>query len=461
MPLIDVQTIRASHSIENIVLASGVHLRSSGRSFMACCPFHADDRTPSMSVGGVPGRYHCFACGAGGDVIDYVARFNDIGFRDAAERLISGTPFDGRAPAEPPTVTRPGDAADPNRTSTERIYAINELAWRHFTAPTNLVEAEQYLIAERGIDVAAIRRASNGEPVVGYAAAEWRQLADALLASGVTAAELVDADLAHRRDERLIDAYRGRVVVPVRASDGRIEGFIGRDVTGDPRSAKYRNPTTTATFDKSQFLYRPTHHNLTPVVTVVVVEGVMDALAITATAAAAGELSSFAPCTTSGVAVSTMQAQKVLALSDNPAIIALDGDDAGAEGTQRWIEQISITLGRPVLSTRLPDGFDPAEWLANRGAAGLAAFDRRGCLDASAFEIRPRLNGAEVVHAIVRGTGNDEPFRDVHEIVAAAAATLGSPRAADEFLRQADREMRERHLTHDRDRGRTSAVLSI
>jgi DNA primase len=75
MPRVDVAAIRAAHPIEDVVAASGVELRRSGKAFMARCPFHVEDRTPSMSVGGVPGRYHCFACAAGSDVIDYVARF--------------------------------------------------------------------------------------------------------------------------------------------------------------------------------------------------------------------------------------------------------------------------------------------------------------------------------------------------------------------------------------------------
>jgi DNA primase len=127
MSLIDVAAIRASHPIEDVVLASGVQLRPSGRAFMACCPFHVDDRTPSMSVGGVPGRYHCFACGARGDVIDYVARFNGIAFRAAAERLIERAPFAGLERAQTPAPRHPLDAADPTRTGVERIHAINEL----------------------------------------------------------------------------------------------------------------------------------------------------------------------------------------------------------------------------------------------------------------------------------------------------------------------------------------------
>jgi DNA primase len=84
------------------VAASGVELKPSGRAFMARCPFHIEDRNPSLSVGGVPGRYHCFACGGGGDVIDYVAWFNGLGFREAVDRLLAGAAFTGRIPTAVP-----------------------------------------------------------------------------------------------------------------------------------------------------------------------------------------------------------------------------------------------------------------------------------------------------------------------------------------------------------------------
>jgi DNA primase len=373
MSHIDVAAIRAAHPIENVVAASGVSLRPSGRGFMACCPFHVEDRNPSMSVGGVEGRYHCFACGAGGDVIDYVARFNGIGFRDAAERLAARAPFTNTVPPDAVPIRR--DLADGpmlERTPARRIFEVNELAWRYFTERPNVAGAEQYMIAERHIDVRLIRAATEGAPVVGFAPSSWRRLADTLLGQGITPDELVDADLVSRRDYRLVDAFRGRMIVPVRDPFGRIEGFIGRDVTGEKRAAKYRNPTLTATFDKSRFLYRPTRHTLDPDGHVVVVEGVMDALAITAAAGRTGSLGSIAACSTSGLAVSRVQAAKVMSFSRNPVAIALDADEAGFTGAARWIQALS-GLGRDTETIRLPDGFDPADWLAQHGPAGLSA----------------------------------------------------------------------------------------
>jgi DNA primase len=373
MSRVDVAAIRAAHPIEAVIAASGVELRSSGKAFMARCPFHVEDRNPSMSVGGVEGRYHCFACGAGGDVIDYVARFNGIGFRDAADRLTAGAPFTHRVPTPVPIRRAPNDGPQQDRTSAKRIYEVNSLAWRYFTEGPNVTAAEQYMVAERRIDIRAIRSATDGGPVVGFAPTRWRRLADTLLHEGVTPDELVDANLAIRRDYRLMDTYRGRVVVPIRDAFGRIEGFIGRDVTNHPRATKYRNPTLTPTFDKSKFLYRPTRHTVAPDGRAIVVEGVMDALAITAAAAVRDDLPSVAPCTTSGLAVSRVQAAKVMTITRNPIVIALDGDDAGLEGTARWIRALS-TLGRDVHAIRLPDVMDPADWLAAHGSHALDAF---------------------------------------------------------------------------------------
>jgi DNA primase len=74
---VDVAAVRRGNPIETVVAASGVELMQRGQGFMGRCPFH-DDSTASLSVGGVPDRFHCFGCGAGGDVVDYVARFTGL-----------------------------------------------------------------------------------------------------------------------------------------------------------------------------------------------------------------------------------------------------------------------------------------------------------------------------------------------------------------------------------------------
>jgi DNA primase len=436
----DVTAVRHDHRIEDIVAASGVELTQRGRGFMGCCPFH-DDSTASLSVGGVPDRFHCFGCGAGGDVIEYVHRFTGLSFTGAVQALEQGTAFRGAAPSPTRPVQRPAQAVALS-TAPQRALAVNNLAWEFFTTPASIGVAETYLRDARGIDIGPLCEAGGGEPIVGYARTGWRAMTRHLQSRGVTTTELLELDLAQRsRIGELIDTYRGRLIVPVLGEGGGIDGFIGRDTTGDPRAPKYRNPTRTPTFDKSAALYRPTQHGLDVGANVVVVEGVLDALAIAAAAARAGELAMFAPATTSGVTVSGMQARAVLALHPQPPIIALDGDQAGREGTDRWLTALCVERGRTTLVTRLPDGVDPAEWLQHQGVRGLRAFDRRGYGDPTTETPSPQLPGRDLVRICHDQPG--EPVGRVLDVLTRLATQL-SRGATRELIDQAEHEMTAR-----------------
>ena len=180
-------------------------------------------------------------------------------------------------------------------------------------------------------------------------------------------------DLAHRSNTgRLADTFHGRLMVPVRSAAGHIAGSSVAHVD-DRRAPKYRNPTRTATFDKSTGLYSPTVAS--PGATAVVVEGPLDALAVAAAAATAGRLDQFWACSTNGVTVSPAQARRVTTSGATRIVIALDGDPAGAEGTRRWVDAVCRGIGTGAMVTQLPDGLDPADWLAQRGVDGLSAFD--------------------------------------------------------------------------------------
>ncbi len=433
----DVEALRRAHPIEAVVAASGVELARRGHGFMGCCPFH-EDSTTSLSVGGVPDRFHCFGCGAGGDVIEYVARFTGLAFVDAVRALESGTVFGGVQPASMGRVPRPARTAAHTSTA-ERAQAINQLAWEFFTTPANISVAEAYLHEARGIDVGALCAAGGGEPIVGCARPDWLALTRHLLRRGVTDNELLELELAQRsRNGDLVDTHRGRLIVPVRRAGGGVDGFIGRDTTGDPRAPKYRNPTRTPTFDKSTALYRPTHYDLDRDANVVIVEGALDALAIAATATLGGEHSMFAPATTSGVTVSAVQAQAVLSLHPKRPIIALDGDRAGREGTDRWLRALCIERGQPALVSRLPDGVDPVEWLQHQGISGLPAFDRRACLGATTEAPRPQLPGRDLVRICFEEPG--EPVRRIVDVLTQLDRQLRGG-AARELINQAEFEM--------------------
>ncbi len=211
---------------------------------------------------------------------------------------------------------------------------------------------------------------------MGHTGQQWAGMTAHLLGRGVNADELLAMDLSRRtKTGRLVDTFHERLVVPVRSPAGQIAGLLGRTTLTDARTRKYRNPTRTATFDKSTALYSPTP--ATAGASAVVVEGPLDALAIAAAAVASGRLTEFWPCTANGVSVSPAQARRITTSGAAKVVVALDGDAAGTEGTQRWIDAVCRGQRRPAMLTRLPDGVDPADWLAQHDAPGLAAFDPR------------------------------------------------------------------------------------
>ena len=119
-------------------------------------------------------------------------------------------------------------------------------------------------------------------------------------------------------------------------------------------------------------------------------------------------------------------------------MIALDGDAAGAEGTNRWLAGLCLENGRPALVTTLPAGTDPAEWLAARGDPGLRAFDRRGCLRIDEDGVRPSLPGRELVRLLAER--HPQPFRAVLNSLVPLAAQL-PPEPATCLLRETEQEV--------------------
>lgn len=358
---VNIEAIRSRHPLPGVVQATGVSLRPTGRGFIGCCPFH-EDSTASLSVDGVPDRYHCFGCGASGDVIDFVARRNGLSFLDAVADLETGDfptavahPHAGLATnGEPPTWPR-----------RLRAYEIHELAWTYFTRPVAHATAAAYLRRQRGIDVRDLERAL-GRSVVGLVGDGWTSLTDHLTSQGVSIDELLALDLARTSSRgTVIDALRSRIVLPVMRSDTHIRGFLARDTSGHPRAPKYLNPTRTVVFDKSRMLYQADHRETPRQATTVVVEGPLDALAIACASANAGDLDALRAVSTGGTSVSRHQVDAI-ASAPCSVVVALDADTAGINATRRLLQALDRHPLQPacVLVAQLPSGGDPASWLA-------------------------------------------------------------------------------------------------
>ncbi len=413
----DFDAIRQRHPLAQVAQRTGLYVPYDGRDTMICCPMpDHDDRTPSMILHPATGRYHCFGCGATGDVIQWVRSIYQVPLPRAVRMLEDPGPLPPPPPAtitdrhhSPPPAWHAGVAErpDPERSTATNIKEALADAWEYYTHGSLHDTATGYL-AGRGIDVAALET-ETGEPVVGHTSRHATdQLVSRLREKGHDDDVLVDAGLARRVAGRAtIDAYRDRVLLAVRDDHGDIVALIGRYHGDRPGVAKYLNPPRTAVYDKSINLYRPTVGHLDDDAQVVICEGTLDALAIAATAAQAGLSAKYAPIVESGLAISPAQWDAILAVHPQPPVICADGDPAGRQTTSRWATQAALQ-GRESVITTWPDGHDPASWLAQHGPNGLAAITRTRCLNTDRNQLRPRHSAptvAATLAAQARATG--------------------------------------------------------
>lgn len=393
---IDFDDVRARHPLGAVARRTGLALPEDAGRAMVCCPLPAhDDRHPSMHLDLDRDRYFCFGCGAHGDAIQWVCDIEGVRPGEAVAILDAGRPVAGvhtGATNARAYMYRPDlDTPDLERTRPERVRAAMQAAWRYYTFTSLHKGAVDYLARERQIDVTALE-VEQGRPVVGHTPGRPDGLSRWLRTQGFTDDELVDASLAsRRRDGAVVDFFRDRVLLPVTDERGHVTGIIGRATTD--RAPKYLNQALTHTYDKHLALYRPATAALDPDANVIVVEGTLDALAIAARAASAGLSAKYAPVSASGVRLSYEQFDAVLNLHPKAPVLAADGDQAGRDANLEWAVRIAHRHRESVVTT-WPEGHDPASWLAGHQDDGLAAVTRKGCLDASPNDLRPRHCGA-------------------------------------------------------------------
>ena len=331
-----------------------VSLIQAGREFKAPCPFH-EETAASFHVNPEKGLYHCFGCKAGGNVISFVMQMENLEFREALEWLAD------RYKIEVPR----SEGERVKRGAKERLYDLNEAALKFFRKSLKAPAGETALkyLARRGI---GDRQIADFD--LGYAPREWNALTDLLLSRGARTDELVTLGLIKPRrgdgpalssgDRNHYDAFRHRLIFPIRGVTGRVIGFAGR-VLSDEDKPKYLNVTNTPLYDKSGVLY-----NLDRAKGVlreegaVVVEGYMDVIGL----ASAGVTNTVATC---GTALTSEHVRLLRKYTDR-FYLAFDGDLAGAKAA--WSAGILfLREGLDVQVIALPEGVDPDDLAREKG----------------------------------------------------------------------------------------------
>ena len=212
-----------------------VEIKKAGASFKGCCPFHAE-KTPSFHVNPGLKLYHCYGCGAGGDVIRFVQETRGLNFVEAVELLAERVGVTLERVAE-----RPEDSARraEAKSARGRMLELDRAAQAWFRSRLQLQDgkkARDYAI-QRGMTAATIERFGLGASGTG-----WTDLLDHLTRHGFNRDDIIAIGLAKTGDKGgTYDRFRDRLMFPIYTSAGDLVGFGGRDLTGEKETAKYIN----------------------------------------------------------------------------------------------------------------------------------------------------------------------------------------------------------------------------
>lgn len=338
------------------VISRTTRLTKAGHEFKACCPFH-NEKSPSFTVNDQKGFYHCFGCGAHGDVIRWMTDQRGLSFMDAVKELAAEAGLDMPAP-DPRAAARAEQQAGLH----DVLAAAQEFYRAQLETPEG-AKARTYLTSRR-FDAHTMERFGFGYAPAGRQAlkAALKQFPEAML---IEAGMRIAVD-----DKEPYDRFRDRLTIPLHDPRGRVIGFAARILDAEKKDApKYLNSPDTPLFDKGRTLFNL--HRAGPASRqsgrIVVVEGQMDVIAL----AAAGIEEAVAPM---GTALTERQLEMLWRLVETP-ILCFDGDAAGQRAAMRAITR-ALPLLRPAHSlriVRMPSGMDPDDLIKRDGVAALEA----------------------------------------------------------------------------------------
>ncbi len=341
--------IRAKVPIADVV-GQRVKLVRKGREYTGLCPFH-NEKTPSFTVNEAKGFYHCFGCGAHGDVIKFEMEAGGLPFMDAVTKLAN------RAGLKVPQFSRENEEEAKHRSS---WYEIMELACGFFEKNLLLPSGHEALdyLTRRGFDNSIIKKFR-----LGYAP-DNNGLHAYLTSKNVSESDMIELGLAvlSEKNGKVYDFFRNRVIIPIFDKRDRIIGYGGR-VMGNEQP-KYLNSPETPIFNKRKVLYNlnyardKAYENKR----IVICEGYMDVIA----QSKYGFDYAVAPL---GTALTEDQIQEAWKICPEPTL-CFDGDGAGIRAAIRSVDRVLPILkaGYSLKYVFLPDKMDPDEFLKAKGA---------------------------------------------------------------------------------------------
>lgn len=396
--MIDRETIDKIMEATNIVdvVSEFVTLRKAGINYKGLCPFH-DDKTPSFMVSPTKGICHCFACGKGGNAINFLMEHEQISYPDALRWLANKYNIE---------IQERELSAEEKQQATDResMFVVNEWAKKYFQdILKNNADGQaiglQYF-RSRGIRDDIIEKFQ-----LGYALPRRDSLAKAAIAAGYNPEYLVKTGLCYRKDNGdLVDRYAGRVIFPWFSVSGKVNAFGGRLLDSRTKGVqqKYVNSPESDVFHKEKELYGlyQAKRDIAKQDFVYMVEGYTDVIAMHQN----GICNVVA---NSGTALSIHQIRALHRFTSNITLL-YDGDEAGIHAAMRGTDML-LAEGMNIKVLLLPDGDDPDSFSKKHSAEEFRKYVEENQNDFIRFKSDVMLKGvsdpikrSEAITSIVR-----------------------------------------------------------
>lgn len=353
----DIAQIRDRNRIDDVIGEYVALRRAGGGAVKGLCPFH-DEKTPSFNVRPGQGTFHCFGCGAGGDVIAFIMRIEHLNFVEAVQKL-----------ADRAGVTLVLEGGSPqgrgDRGARVRMVEAHKVAAEFYAERLGTPEAAKAreFLSTRGFDANAARLFGCG-----FAPAGWDKLTKHLVGRGFELHELIRCGLSKEGRQGPIDRFHRRLLWPIKDIGGDIVGFGARRLFDeDPIQAKYVNTAESPIYKKSQVLFGldQAKREIAKRRQAVVVEGYTDVMAMHA----AGVPTAVASCGTAFGDEHISVLRRLLMDDDafrGEVIFTFDGDSAGQKAALRAFEDDQKFAAQTYIAVA-PDGMDPCELRQEKG----------------------------------------------------------------------------------------------
>ncbi len=349
------------------VISRRIKITRAGREYKACCPFH-NEKTPSFTINDDKQFYHCFGCGAHGDVIKFVTEHDNIGFMDAVEMLAAEAGM--KIPQQSPKAVQ---QAKQENNLYDLLEEATILMEQCLNDPRNF-DAMSYLL-DRGINREIIKQFR-----IGFAPEDGQYIRKALLQKGYSDKDMIKAGLLRPMAQggEPYAFFRDRIIFPVPDRRGRIVAYGGRILPehmrppqrGDFVPPKYINSSETPLFHKGRMLYgEPTARRAAAEGRdIILVEGYLDVIAC----AQAGIKGVLAPMGTAVTEEQIISMWQMIPSESKIPILCFDGDNAGRKAAIRVCNRILPLLepGKSVNFAFMPDGEDPDSLIKSIGVSG-------------------------------------------------------------------------------------------